>query len=318
MDKEHADFPGTLAHLSERISGVAPCQLPIGQKDGFKGIVDLINMKAYEFDGNKAVEVPIPASMNDDVQAAREQLIDAAASADDALTEKYLEEMTLSDEDLIAGLKKGTAEGTVYPVFLTAADTEVGVTSLLRAVEHLIPTSYRRARSEMKGTKAGTDTPTAFTPSADGPAVAFAWKRQYEAQGGDQTFLRVFSGSFSSGDNANCGDGRNSERIGQLSVCVGKQKEKIDTVTAGDIVVAAKLKATHTGTTLASGIDIALPPIAYPVPTSADAIKPVTSGDEDKMSAGLTKIHEEDPTFEVRHQGHLGQTVLVTQGEMHT
>ncbi len=318
MNKEHADFAGTLAGLSDRISGVAPCQLPIGEKDGFKGVVDLINLKAYEFDGNKAVEVPIPESMNGDVETAREQLIDAAASADDALTEKYLEEMTLSTEDIIAGLKKGTAEGTVYPVFLTAADSEVGVTSLLRAVEHLIPTAYRRARSEMKGTKAGSDDETSFTPAAEGPAVAFAFKRQYEAQGGDVTFLRVFSGSFSSGDTANCSDGRNSERIGQMSVCIGKQKEKVDTVTAGDIVVAAKLKNTHTGMTLASGVDIALPPIQYPVPTSGDAIRPVTSGDEDKMASGLTKIHEEDPTFEVRHHGNLGQTVLVTQGEMHT
>ncbi|MFN2370940.1 MAG: elongation factor G [Candidatus Krumholzibacteriia bacterium] len=318
MNKEHADFQETLAGLSDRVAGVAPCQLPIGVGDDFKGVVDLIHLKAYEFDGDKAVEVPIPADMADQVETAREQLIDAAASADDALTEKYLEEMTLAEADLIAGLKKGTAEGTLYPVFLTAADSEVGVTALLRAVVDLIPTSYRRARSEMTGVKAGTDTPVAFTPAAEGPAVAFAFKRQYEAQGGDVTWLRIFSGALSSGDTVQCSDGRSSERIGQMSVAVGRQKEKIDTATAGDIVVAAKLKSTHTGMTLCSGIDIALPPISYPVPTSADAIRPVTSGDEDKMAAGLTKIHDEDPTFEVRHQGNLSQTLLVTQGEMHT
>ena len=318
MNKEHADFAGTLAGLSDRVSGVAPCQLPIGVGEDFKGVVDLIEMKAFQFDGDKAVEMDIPGDMADQVESAREQLIDAAASADDALTEKYLEEMTLAREDIIAGLKKGTAEGTVYPVFLTAADSEVGVTALLRSIVHLMPSANSRTRSELKGVKAGTDTEVAYTPAADGPAVAFAFKRQYEAQGGDVTFLRLFSGSLKSGDTVQCSDGRNSERIGQMSVAVGRQKDKIDEATAGDIVVAAKLKNTHTGMTLSSGIDIALPPIAYPVPTAADAIRPTTSGDEDKMAAGLTKIHEEDPTFEVRHQPALAQTLLVTQGEMHT
>ncbi len=318
MNKEHASFDETLASLSDRVPGVAPCQLPIGKGDAFKGVVDLINLKAYEFDGDKAVAVEIPEDMADQVESAREQLIDAAASADDDLTEKYLEALTLSEEDIIAGLKKGTNEGTVYPVFLTDAESEVGVHSLLRSVVNLIPRPVSRTRSEMQGLKPGTTDEASFTPAAEGPAVALAFKRQYEAQGGDITWLRIFSGSMSPGDNLKCGDGRNSERMGQLSVALGKQRDKIDTAAPGDIVVAAKLKSTHTGTTLTNGVEFAFPPIIYPVPTAGDSIRPVTSGDEDKMSAGLTKIHEEDPTFEVRHQGDLGQTVLVTQGEMHT
>jgi len=318
MNKEHADFDMTLAGLSDRVPGIAPCQLPIGTGEEFKGVVDLINLKAYEFDGDKAVEVDIPGDMADQVESAREQLIDAAASADDELTEKYLEEMTLSEEDIIAGLKTGTAEGTVYPVFLTDADSEVGVHSLLRSVVNLIPSALRPTRSEMKGVIPGTDEEAVFTPAADGPAVAFAFKRQYEAQGGDITWLRVFSGTLNSGDTLKCGDGRASERIGQMNVVVGKQKEKIDSAGPGDIVVAAKLKSTHTGTTLAAGVEFAFTPIVYAVPTAGDAIRPVTSGDEDKMAAGLGKIHEEDPTFELRHQSELGQSVLVTQGEIHT
>ncbi|MCP4572598.1 MAG: elongation factor G [bacterium] len=318
MNKEHADFAATLQGLTDRVSGVAPCQLPIGVGEDFKGVVDLIELKAYEFDGDKAVEVDVPADMADEVESAREQLIDAAASADDDLTEKYLEEMTLEQEDIIAGLKKGTSEGTVYPVFLTAADSEVGVNALLHAVVHLVPSSASRTRSEMQGLRAGTEEELSYTPAADGPVVAFAFKRQYEAQGGDVTWLRIFSGSISSGDNLKCGDGRTGERMGQMNVVIGKQKDKIETATAGDIVLAAKLKGTHTGTTLASGIEMDLPAIKYPVPTAGDAIRPTTSGDEDKMSAGLTKIHEEDPTFEVRHMAELSQTVLVTQGEIHT
>lgn len=318
MQKEQANWRETLNQLKDRVPGTAPLQLPIGSGDDFKGVVDLVQMKAYEFDGDKAVEVDIPGDLSDAVEEAREMLMDAAANADDDLTEKYLEDLELSDEDIIAGLKKGTVDGTVFPVFFTDAVAEIGVTSLLRSIANLIPSAASRCETEMTGFRAGTEEETAFQPGADSPVVAFAFKRQFEAQGGDVTWLRVFSGALKSGDNVNCGDGRSQERIGQMSITQGKQREKIDAAVAGDIVIAAKLKNTQTGTTLASGADFTFAPIAYPVPTAAEAISPETSGDEDKMAAGLNKIREEDPTFELRHQPELSQTLLVTQGEMHT
>lgn len=318
MQKEQANWREAMNQLKDRVSGVAPLQLPIGTGESFKGVIDLVAMKAYEFDGDKSVEMEIPGDMADAVEEAREMLMDAAANADDELTEKYLEDLELSQDDIIAGLKKGTLDGTVFPVFFTDSVSEIGVTSLLRSVVNLIPSSASRTRKEMKGVVPGMDEEAIFTPAADGPVVAFAFKRQYEAQGGDVTWLRVFSGSFKSGDTVNCGDGRSQERIGQLSTCLGKQRDKIDMAGPGDIILAAKLKNTQTGTSLFSGIDFALEPISYPVPTSADAISPETSGDEDKMAAGLNKIHEEDPTFEIRHQPELSQTLLATQGEMHT
>jgi elongation factor G len=318
MGKEQANWRETMNGIKDRVPGAAPLQLPIGSGDSFEGVIDLILMKAFKFDGHNAVEMEIPADMADAVEEAREMLIDAAANADDVLTEKYLEELTLPEEDIIAGLKKGTKEGTVYPVFFTDAVGEIGVASLLRSVVNLIPSSESRTRTEMKGLIPGTDKEAVFTPSADGPAVAFAFKRQYEAQGGDVTWLRVFGGTLKSGENFKCSDGRTSERMGQLNVTMGKNKEKIDEAGPGDIVLAAKLKNTETGTTLAAGVDFTFAPIEYPVPTSADAISPVTSGDEDKMAAGLNKIREEDPTFQLIHQPHLSQTLLATQGEIHT
>ncbi len=318
MSKEQANWRETMNGIKDRVPGAAPLQLPIGSGDNFSGVIDLIDMKAYKFDGNHAVEMEIPADMGDAVEEAREMLIDAAANADDALTEKYLEEMTLEHDDIILGLKKGTLEGTVYPVFFTDAVREIGVTSLMRSVTSLFPSANSRARSEMTGVVPGTDNEASFTPGAEGPAVAFAFKRQYEAQGGDVTWLRVFSGSLKSGDTVKLSDGRSSERMGQLNVTVGKAKEKVDVAGPGDIVLAAKLKSTQTGTTLVDGVDFAFKPIEYPVPTSADAISPVTSGDEDKMAAGLNKIREEDPTFQLIHQPHLSQTLLATQGEIHT
>jgi len=318
MHKEHADWRAVMNGLKDRVGGAAPMQLPIGNGESFEGVIDLIRMKAYKSTGDESVEIDIPADMNDAVEEAREMLMDAAASADDELTEKYLEELALSEEDIIAGLKKGTLDGTVFPVYFADAEQEVGIRSLLRSATNLFPSAFHRTRTEMKGMRQGVDEEASFTPSADGPTVALAFKRQYEAQGGDVTWLRIFSGSMKSGDNLSCGDGRTSERMGQLNVVIGKTKEKIDEATAGDIVVAAKLKNTHTGTTLTSGVDFCFPPIEYPVPTSADAIKPVTSGEEDKMAAGLNKIREEDPTFSLIHQPHLAQTLLATQGEIHT
>jgi elongation factor G len=318
MHKEHANWRSVLNGVKDRIPGAAPLQLPIGNGETFEGVVDLITLKGWKFDGHHAVECPIPADLAPAVEEAREMLMDAAASADDALTEKYLEDLTLNEADIIAGLKKGTLDGTVYPVIFTDAQSEVGVTSLLRTVISLFPSSFSRTRTPLKGFLAGSQTETSFTPSADGPVVAYAFKRQYEAQGGDITWLRMFSGSMKAGDTLECSDGRNSERMGQLSLALGKGREKIEVAGPGDIVMGAKLKATHTGVTLASGVDFAFPPLQYPVPTSTDAISPVVSGDDDKMAACLHRIMEEDPTFQLIHQGHLSQTLLATQGEIHT
>jgi len=318
MHKEHADWRSVMNDLKDRVPGSAPLQLPIGNGDSFEGVIDLVAMKAYKSTGEESVEIDIPDDMNDAVEEAREMLMDAAASADDDLTEKFLEELMLNEEDIILGLKKGTLEGTVFPVFFTDAEKEVGVRSLLRSTKNLFPSSFSRTRGEMTGVRAGLEEEASFTPGAESPVVAFAFKRQYEAQGGDVTWLRVFSGSLKSGDTLSCSDGRTNERIGQLSITVGKAKEKVDAAGPGDIVLAAKLKNTQTGDTLTSGVDFAFLPIKYPVPTSADAISPSTTGDEDKMAAGLNKIHDEDPTFELIHQPHLAQTVLATQGETHT
>ena len=318
LSKDQANWRETLNGLKERVPGAAPLQLPIGVGDDFQGVIDLIAMKAFRFDGQSAIEMEIPADMADAVEEAREMLTDAAANADDELTEKYLEELSLSDEDIIAGLKKGTGEGTVFPIFFTDAVSEAGVTSLLRSVGNLVPSPASLLGKTIKGVVPGGEDEAEFTPGEDGPVVALAFKRQYEAQGGDVTWLRVFSGSFQSGDTLQCSDGRSSERMGQLNVTIGRTKEKIDKAVCGDIVLAAKLKNTQTGTTLTSGVEFAFPPFAYPVPTSADAISPVTSGDEDKMAAGLNKLREEDPTFQLIQQPHLSQTLLATQGEIHT
>ncbi len=314
MNKEHSDFEGAVGEFADRLGGTCvPVQLPIGAGEGFAGVVDLISNTAYRIDGEgKPQPVDIPADMAADVEAAREELMNAAAETDDELVEKFLEEGTLTDAELINGLATGIVAGSVFPIFLTAADSEVGVKPLMDCVAKLMPAPGGELRV------AGDDGEEIVHPiTADGPTVAYAFKYQREAQGGDMTWLKVHSGGLKSGDNLNVSTG-NSERIGQLSFAVGKGREKVEAVSAGDIVLAAKLKNSPTGSTLCgNGVDIELPAPALPTPTSAEAITSMNAGDEDKMGVGLNKIREEDPSFEVRHEGELSQTLLVGQGEMH-
>jgi len=317
MNKEHADFMKVVGEFNDHLGGTSVLiQLPIGSGESFKGVVDLLGNQAYEFeDDGKPRPIDIPADMADEVEAAREELMNAAAETDEALIEKFLEDGTLSDEDILAGLTAGMVAGQVYPVFLTAADSEVGVRLLLEAVTKLMPSPA--VRSELAGLVPGTEEETTAPLGPDQPAVCYAFKYQRETQGGDQTWLKVWSGSIKSGDNFNTTSG-NSERIGQLSLGMGKGREKVDGVGAGDIVLAAKLKNSPTGTTLYTGSSqIQLPAPRLPNPTSAEAITSSTAGEEDKMGIGLNKLVEEDPSFRIVHDGELSQTLLYGQGEMH-
>ncbi|MBT3317141.1 elongation factor G [bacterium] len=316
MNKDNADFEKAMREFNDHLEGTSVAvQLPIGKGESFKGIVDLIGMKAYEYVDGKANAIDIPADMADAVEEAREELMSAAAEADDDLIEKFFEEGTLSNEDLIAGLSIGIASGEVHPVFVTAADAEIGVGSLMNSIVDFMPAPS--TSQELTGTELIGDDEASLTVATDGPAVAFAFKYQRETQGGDNTWLKVISGSLSSGENMDNSDG-NSERIGQLSFAQGKTREKIDSAACGDIVLAAKLKHTSVGATLcSSGANIDLGKIAFQAPTSSEAIFCVNAGDEDKMGIGLSKINDEDSSFEVRHEPALAQTLLVGQGEMH-
>jgi elongation factor G len=317
MNKEHTNFQEAIAGIQERLGGAAvPVQLPMGEGESLRGVVDLITMQARVYDGTQSSIQDIPGDMADVVEEAREQLLNAAAETDDELVEKFLDKGTLTPEETIRGLAAGVAAGAVYPIFLTAADSEVGVAPLIDYIPKLMPSPA--IHTELKSHLPDSEAEVTVSVSGDGPAIAFAFKRQYEAQGGDITWLKICNGSVASGDTLINSESLNSERIGQMSVAIGKQRDKIEKAGLGDIVLVAKLKATAASSTLYdSASPIALPPIAYPTPTSAEAINAVTAGDEDKMGTGLTRLRDEDPTFTVRHEPELHQTLLIGQGEMH-
>jgi elongation factor G len=316
MDKDGADYEKVMSEFNEHLDGTAVAvQLPIGKGESFSGVIDLIDMKAYEFDGGKANAIDIPADMIDAAEEAREELMSAAAETDDDLIEKFFEEGALSDDDLRAGLKAGIASGEVFPVYVTAAEPEIGVSSIMDGIVNYMPAPD--VGLELNGTELIGDDEASLVTASDGPAVAYAFKFQRETQGGDNTWLKVISGTLKSGENMDNSDG-NSERIGQLSFAQGKVREKTDSASCGDLVLASKLKSTSVGATLcASGANIDLGRIAFQAPTSAEAIFCVNAGDEDKMGIGLSKINDEDSSFEVRHEPELSQTLLVGQGEMH-
>jgi len=318
MNKEHASFAEAVASVRARIgAGAVPVQLPVGQGEGFRGVVDLLTGKTHLREGGKDAVGDPPAAMADEVAEAREALLNAAAETDDALVEKFLEEGTLTEAEALAGLAAGVRAGKVFPILCTAADSEAGVVPLLDEVVRLLPAPA--AGRSLAGSRPGHETTAAsVTVSPDGPKLAYAFKRQSEAQGGDMTWLRVWGGSLAAGDTLTNSATGTVERFSQLNVALGKQREKIDTAGAGDIVLAPKLKGSPIGSTLYDGAaPIALPAISFPAPTATEAIYTITAGDEDKMAGGLTKLHEEDPTFIIRHEPHLSQTLLIAQGESH-
>ncbi len=315
MNKEHSHFADAVHGIQARAgAGAVPVQLPIGEGEAFKGVVDLITQKAHSWSGGKAIVGEPPADMADAVAEAREALLNAAAESDDVLVEKFLEQGSLSEAEVVKGLVAGIVAGKVFPILCTAADSEVGVLPLLETVVRLLPAPA--IRTSLQGNRPGYEDAVTMDISPTGAKVAFAFKRQSEAQGGDITWLRVWSGTIASGDSLTNSVTGTEERIGQLSVALGKQREKIEAASSGDIVIASKLKGSPLGSTLYDGgVAIALPAIPFPMPTATEAIYTLTAGDEDKMSSGLTRLHEEDPTFTIRHEPHLSQTLLIAQGE---
>jgi len=317
MDKEHANFTRVLADLRSRLSNkVVPLHLPIGAGDGFKGWVDVVRRKAYHFaDGGASTEVPIPGDLTGALEEAREALLNAAAETDDALTEKFLDSGELSDDELRTGLAAGVAQRTVYPVLVACGGKALGVGALLDAVVEFAPSP---SSNPVVGTKPGTSEPVERRADAGGPLAALAFKTMSEQNVGDYTFVRVWSGRLGPGmDVLNASNGQH-ERTGPVYVLNGKIRGDIEALVAGDIGAVVKLKSTHTSNTLCDkSAPIVLPFPAVPEPLATVGIHAKGKGDEDKLSNGLQRLHEEDPAFKVVVSNETHQTLLSAQGDTH-
>ena len=320
MDIVGADFYRVVSMMKERLQANAvPIQLPIGSEADFKGLVDLLKMKAeiYMDDlGNTIDETEIPADLKDAAEEARATLVEAVAETDDELMEKYLNGEELSHEELMAGIRKATIAGTMTPVLCGTSYRNKGVQPLLDAIVDFLPSPLDIPPVE--GTKKDSDQVVTRKADDKEPFSALAFKIMADPFVGKLVFFRVYSGSLKSGSYVYNSTKGKRERIGRILRMHANHREEMDEIYAGDIAAAVGLKETTTGDTLcAEGNPIILESMEFPEPVIRVAIEPKTKAGQDKMSLALIRLAEEDPTFKTYTDESTGQTIIAGMGELH-
>lgn len=314
MDRENANFRRVVDQLREFFGPkLVPIQLPIGEAESFSGIVDLVQMKAFLKDGDSVKEAPIPEDMMDAVEAAREEMIEAASVSDDELMMKYLEGEALTDDEIKHAVSLGTQNGEMVPILCGSAQSTFGVSALLDYVVQGMPSPAHRT---ITGTDADGNEVSISTN--DQNLSALVYKTMADPYVGKLTLFRVFSGTLRSDSTAfNVRTGKD-ERVGQLFLISGKDQIPVSKIGPGDLGAVAKLQDTTTNDTLSSkDKKISIKPIAFPKPTMSMAIQPKAKGDEDKIGSGLSRLAEEDPTFTVEKSVYTGQNLVSGMGELH-
>ncbi|MFS9187386.1 MULTISPECIES: elongation factor G [Streptococcus] len=320
MDKIGADFLYSVSTLHDRLQANAhPIQLPIGSEDDFRGIIDLIKMKAeiYTNDlGTDILEEDIPAEYLEQAQEYREKLIEAVAETDEELMMKYLEGEEITNEELKAGIRKATINVEFFPVLCGSAFKNKGVQLMLDAVIDYLPSPLDIPA--IKGINPDTDEEETRPASDEEPFAALAFKIMTDPFVGRLTFFRVYSGVLQSGSYVlNTSKGKR-ERIGRILQMHANSRQEIDTVYSGDIAAAVGLKDTTTGDSLTDEkAKIILESINVPEPVIQLMVEPKSKADQDKMGIALQKLAEEDPTFRVETNVETGETVISGMGELH-
>jgi elongation factor G len=321
MDRTGADFFASVQSMVDRLGAhPVPVQLPIGSEEHFRGVVDLVEMKAVTWDDDLGVEMEygdIPAELNEQAQEYHHQLIDSVADHDDELTEAYLQdESSVTPEMLRRALRAATLDATVTPVLLGSAFKNKGVQPLLDAVIEYLPSPLDVP--PIHGIDPRTEHELSRRPALDEPFSALAFKVMSDPYVGKLTYFRVYSGQVKAGDRVlNTSTGK-TERIGRILQMHANHREERPEIGAGEIAAAVGLKATSTGDTLAiDTAPIRLESMDFPEPVISVAIEPKTKGDQDKLGAGLQRLSEEDPTFRVRTDDETGQTLIAGMGELH-
>jgi elongation factor G len=315
-DKENADPGRALDALRTSFgSKIAPLQIAIGAAHTFSGYVDLVHRKAYQSEGGKDVEVPMPEELADEVARRRDQLLEAAAEADDEVLMKYLEGEEVTDPELEACLRKGVKESILAPVLVGSAATGIGLGALLDAIVRYLPSPADEKPSTAVD-KGGKEVEVA--PDPDGPLLVRVFKTAADPFVGRLTYLRVLSGTLHSQAHVWNAKREADERIGQLLLLHGKDQEPIAELKAGEIGAVAKLAVTATGDTLSSKENpLTLADIAFPEPTLTSAIEPQSKADLDKMGPALQRMLDEEPSARVERSD-AGEQILRTMGEAHT
>ena len=319
MDKIGADFEYSVSTIHDRLgANAAAIQWPIGAEDLFKGHVDLIEMKAYIYDGSKDenfTEAEIPADMVDICEEKREVLIDTLSQFDDELAMMYLEGEEIPAELIKATIRKATLAVDFFPVLCGSAFKNIGVKRMLNAVIDYLPAPTDVA--EIKGEDENGNE-VIIKPTDDADFAALAFKVMTDPFVGKLTFFRVYQGTITSGSYVKNTTKGVKERLGRIMQMHANHREEIKEVYAGDIAAAVGFKSTTTGDTLAEEkYDIILEQMVFPEPVISVAVEPKTRADQEKMSNALMKLAEEDPTFRTYTDSETGQTIIAGMGELH-
>ena len=317
LDKEHTDFARTLSEVREALQcNAVAVSLPLGSHAGLTGVVDLVNNVAYTADGGKESESPIPEDMAAVVAEYREKLIEAAAEADDELMEKYLEEESLSPDEIVRGLRASTLAGKVVPTVALAAPKMIGVRCLLGTIAADLPSP--RDAGAVKSTDPRTSEEKELPVDPKAPLSALVFKTTADPYAGRLTHFRVYSGTIHSDAGVYNAARGERERIGSLLSAVGKKQEAVANVPAGDIALVAKLHATVTGDTLCDESDpITLPGVEFPLSVFSLAISAKSRADEDKVGSALARLSEEDPTIQFSMDPETKESILSGIGDLH-
>ena len=320
MDIMGADFYNVVSMMKDRLKcNAVPIQLPIGAEEDFKGLIDLIQMKAYvyydELGQDERIE-DIPADMKDKAEEYRQALLEAVAETDEELMEKFFEEGDLSEADIKKAIRKATIANDMVPVLCGSSYKNKGVQNMLDAVIEFMPSPLDVP--PIKGVIPRTEEEAVRHSSDDEPFAALAFKIMTDPFVGKLAFFRVYSGTLNSGSHVYNSVKDNKERIGRILQMHANHREDIETVYAGDIAAAVGLKNTTTGDTLCDEKNpIILESMEFPEPVIPVAIEPKTKAGQEKMGIALAKLAEEDPTFRTYTDDETGQTIIAGMGELH-
>lgn len=321
MDTERADFFKVVEEMKKVFPSqpVVAVQVPIGKEGDFKGVVDLIQRKAffYHTDGSGQSEVKeVPGEMKEDVERYREKLVESVVEMDDQLMEKYLESGEVSNEEIVQCLRKGTMERRLVPAACGSSTRNIGIQPLLETMSLCFPSPLERDPVQGKNPKSGEA--VTREPKEDAPFSAFIFKTIADPFAGKLSLFKVFSGSINADSTVYNSKKEVRERIGQIFLLEGKKQKPVGFATVGDLVAVAKLKETTTGDTFCDEKNpILFEETKLPIPAISYALTPKSKGDEEKIFSSLARLHEEDPTAVVGRDEQTGEILLSGVGQTH-
>ena len=321
LDKENADFQKVFEDIKEHLTPkVVPIEIPVGEGPDFHGIINLFSKKCHLYKkGTKTGEydeVDVPPEYQERFERYSQELIETIATTRDDLLERYLGGEEITRDEAIAAMKSAVAAGEIFPLLCGSAIQTYGMRALLSKLTELVPAPVERPPAA--GEKWGSAEAVELPPKDDAPFVAQVFKTVSEPHVGDVTFFRIHSGSVSNGSEVYNAPRDSTEKLNHLSISQGKDRTEVPMLHVGDIGVVAKLKDTHTNDTLSTQrVPVVLPKIAFPAPLTVLAVEVKQRGEEDKLSTGLQKLHEEDPTFTHEYNPELRQTLIGGRGERH-